>query len=240
MPRRKPPPLPQPLQYLQRFVNALAKFRPDDLNEDVDGGPLELLVRQRIDGLNLKTARAAIKADRNQLETWLRELGDGMHPAYWVLGYLSAPRLVDELRAPPEPDPVWPVITFDAPPGWKTEAAQNTIGLRKGKLVGQIVVIDEMSFLILQKQHDVPVRSALEVRQQQSDVVFGSCTGRKYVMEHVGKRVDYLLRVPDGFVDVMVDSLKSGFDESELESRLHTIKVTGAQEFFDSVNMRRR
>lgn len=227
MPTRKHQALPRPLGYLQPFVEALAKFHPDDVNEDVDPALLEKLVRQRIDGQNLQAARAAINADRKRLETWLRGLGDRTHPAYWILGFLSAPDVVGRLRASPEP--VRPEISFVAPPGWRSAVDQNGLSLKKRKLIGQITVIDESSHQLRMRQMQfVPSMLPRGHELCSQTVEFGACSGTKILVDQPFKRVDYLLRVPGGYVAIMLTGMGAAFDETEFEAHLHTLQVSGA------------
>src|SRR4051812_21286186 len=119
MPTKKPPPLPEPLRYLQPFANALAKLPPEDLNEDVDASRLEAALRRRLQGLDEDAADAELMKDRDVLEHWLKD--QPAHPAQWIRGFLLSPALSEHLTRPPEPPPRGPEMHFEAPKGWKVK-----------------------------------------------------------------------------------------------------------------------
>ena len=59
----------------------------------------------------------------------------------------------------------------------------------------------------------------------------GGCSGKKHVIKPrpklaLSKQVHYMLRVPGGGVSIVLDGTgKADFDESPLESKLHTLRV---------------
>jgi hypothetical protein len=218
-------PLPDSLHYLQAFVDALAKVSPDERNEDFDSAALEQALRKRVHGFDEMAATAELARDRALLEAWLKASAGPDHPAYWVLGFLSSPDLATHLLQPAIPPPPPPVISFDAPEGWKVKVVSSRLDLKKGKLTGSIMAIDEWSFQTMQRQEEywppgVPLsRATTEVR-------LGDCAGKKYLFREPFKRVEYLLAVPGGFVSAMLSALGADFDEAPFESRFPTLKVS--------------
>jgi hypothetical protein len=234
MPTKKPDSLPEPLRYLQPFADALAKLPPEDLNEDVDASRLEAALRKRVRGLDEEAADAELTNDRDLLERWLKDRPE--HPAHWILGFLLSPDLAPQLTQSSEQLPRGPEILFEAPNGWKVKAVAFRLDLKAGKVIGSIMAIDEFTFGLLQLQRDQAAKipqpggqASIEV----SDVSFEQCSGKKYLQRMTApapwKQVDYVLRVPGGFVSIGLGTLTGAeFDESPLESKLHTLRLSSS------------
>jgi hypothetical protein len=229
MPANKPARLPEPLQYLQPFANVLANLPPEDLNEDVDPSRLESALRKRVRGLDEDAAKAALANDRDLLESWLKDKPD--HPAYWIGGFLTSPDLASFLIRPAEPPPQGPDMSFEAPRGWKVKVVPFRLDLKKGKLIGTIMAIDELSFDLIQRQKEHWVaRPGLQATHVVQSVKHGEVSGKKYIYRQVApvpwKRVDYVLSVPGGFVSAMLDALGADFDEAPFDASLHTLRMS--------------
>lgn len=230
MPTKAHAPLPEPLKYLQPFVRSLAKLHPDELNEDVDASRLDAAVRKRLRGLSEGAAMEALSQDRDLLAHWLRTSAPNDHPAHWVLGYLSLPDLIDAQIRPPAPPPRGPAMHFEAPDGFKMKIVPFRLDLKKGKLIAVISAIDQFTFDLLHRQGESwKAPPELQATRQIQPVTFGDSTGTKYVYRQVGpapwKGVDYLLRVPGGFVSVKLSAFGADFDEAPFESKLHTVRL---------------
>ena len=230
MPTNKPAPLPEPLRYLQPFANALAKVPPGELNEDIDPSRLESALRKRVRGLDEGAAEAELEKDPDLLERWLEDKPD--HPAHWIRGYLLSPTLATDLTQPAELPPRGPQVSFVAPEGWKVKVVSSRLDLKRGKLIGTIMAVDEFSFDLMQRQHELWVGPpGLEVRREVQTVRHGEVSGKKYVYRQFApapwKRVEYVLRVPGGFVSAMLDAMGADFDEAPFEDKLHTVRVSG-------------
>jgi hypothetical protein len=236
-----PDPFPEPLRYLQPFIRALSKLAPADRNEDVDPSRLETALRKRVRNMDGIAAEAALASDRKRLETWLKTFGSPDHPAYWVLGFLLSPDLAQNLLLPPEPVPQGPTISFDAPAGWKVKAVPFRLDLKKAKILGFIMVIEEFGFNVMNiqmaKLMTMPndpqwAPPGLVAATDMRDVTFGAASGKKYVFRQSApcalKQVDYLLSVPGGFVAVRLSAFVLDFDESPFESKLHTLRLAEA------------
>jgi hypothetical protein len=231
MPKKKPTPLPELLKYLQPFANALAKLPPADLNEDVDASRLESALRKRARGLDDEAADAELNKDRDALERWLKDKPD--HPAHWIRGFLLSPDLATHLTQPAEPPPRGPEMSFVAPDGWKVKAVPFRLDLKKGKLIGTIMAIDEFSFNLIQRQQEHWVAPpGLEARREVLPVRHGDVSGKKYVYRQTApvpwKRVDYVLSVPGGFVSAMLDALGADFEEAPFDDKLHTVRLSAS------------
>ena len=234
MPMKKPDPLPERLRYLQPFANALAKLPPEDLNEDVDTARLDSALRRRVRGLDEETAEAELAKDRGLLARWLKDKPD--HPAHWILGFLLSPDLATHLTQPAESPPRGPEMLFEAPNGWKVRKVPFRLDLKAGKVIGSIMAIDEFTFDLLQQQREQAARVRLpnvSVTTDVSEVSFDRCSGKKYLHRTTApapwKQVDYVLRVPGGFVSIGLGTLTGAdFDEGPLESRLHTLRLSAS------------
>jgi hypothetical protein len=227
MPMKNYQPLPDPLRYLQPFVQGLAKLTPDERNEDLDPALLERALRRRLRGLDEATATAELACDRDLLDAWLKASAGPDHPAYWVLGFLSSPDLATHLIRPTAPPPRGPALTLDAPEGWKVKEVSSRLDLKKGKLIGTIMAIDELSFQAMCRQQEYWPQG-LPMTRETMDVRFGDCFGKKHLFREPFKRVDYLLAVPGGFVSAQFSALGAEFDEAPLESSLHTLRLSGS------------
>ena len=179
MSAKKPARLPEPLRYLQPFVNSLAKLPPEDLNEDVDPTRLESALRNRLRGLDEEAADAELAKDRGLLERWLRTQAD--HPAHWVFGFLLSPDLVTHLTQPAPPTPRGPEMTLESPRGWKVKKVPFRLDLKADKVVGSIMAIDDDTFQMLQYQFEETAKLRHPEREETTEisaVAFGECQGK--------------------------------------------------------------
>ena len=188
-------------------------------------------VRKRIRGLDEEAAEAQLTEDRDLLEHWLRDKPD--HPAHWIRGFLQSPDLATHFTQPVEPAPRGPEISFVAPDGWKVKVVPFRLDLKKGKLIGTIMVIDEFSFDLMQRQQEHWVAPpGLEATREVHAVRHGDVSGKKYIYRQIApvpwKRVDYVLSVPGGFVSAMLDALVQDFDEVPFDAKLHTVWLSAS------------
>ncbi len=233
MPTKRPASLPDSLRYLQPFVNSLAKLSPEDLNEDIDASRLESALRKRLRGLDEEAAEAELANDRDLLERWLKTERD--HPAHWVLGFLLSPDLATHLTQPAQPPPRGPEMTFEAPSGWRIKTVPFRLDLKAGKVLGSIMAIDESTFEMLQHQFEETAKlkqPGKEITTEISVVTFGQCQGKKFRIRMTApaawKELSYFLAVPGGFVSIGLGTMTGAdFDESPLESKLHTLRLSG-------------
>jgi hypothetical protein len=230
-------PLPHPLRYLQPFADALATIPPEDLNEDVDASRLDRALRKRVAGLKEEAAEAKLSKDRDLLQQWLTARRD--HPAHWILGFLLSPDLAAHLTRPAEPPPRGPMMAFEAPTGWKVKAVPFRLDLKTGKVIGSITAIDKLGFehfMGLSEQQPKAQQPAMECfrhpewKRVVTAISCGQVSGQKCSVRVLGpvswKRVDYVLRVPGGFVTVFLGTMKGEeFDELPFEAKLHTLRL---------------
>jgi hypothetical protein len=237
MPTKTLTPLPQALRYLQSFVNRLAKLPPEaHRNQDIDASRLDAALRKRIDGLDARSAETALREDRERLDAWLRTAGGRDHPAYWVLGYLMAPRLARELLRPPKPAAPRPPargpgIELEAPQGWTLKPRPRRLELKTTSAVGSIEILPSSTFDDLLRLQPKPVAgNSRMVVTRTSTIRRGGCSGKKHVAHWKtrlpAKHVQYLLRVPGGHVLIGLSGIgKADFDESPLEAKLNTLRL---------------
>jgi hypothetical protein len=231
MAKKRNEPLPKSLNFLQGFVNFLAKLPPEDLNEDVDGSRLESALRKRLRGLDVDAAEARLADDRAKLEKWLKSRPN--HPAHWVFGFMLLDDLATHLTQPPRPRPAGPKMTFEPPTGWKVKEVPFRLDLKAGKVIGSIMAIDEGTFELLTWQREQAAQSLRRDGRSTvaiSDVTYGACGGKKYLNQQTDpvrwKQVDYVLKVPGGYVNIGLGTLTGAdFDETALESKLHTLRI---------------
>jgi hypothetical protein len=226
-------PLPDELRYLQPFVRWLAKRSPDDANESIDATRLEKALRKRVRGMSIAEAQQRLDADRRTLQSWLEAWTPEGHPAHWVLGFLTHPKLAKELLQTPADKPPEPIIEFDPPAGWHVRAIPFNLNLRKGKERAFITVIGEFSFHNLQ----VPgarVFAQGEGRVDEHDVQFGQLKGKKYLRLQTApvhsRQLDYVLAVPGGFANIILCRTDGGeFDEIPFEAQLQESDLLNAR-----------
>jgi hypothetical protein len=235
MPTRNPAPLPEPLRYLQPFANALAKLPPEEINEDVDASRLDAALRKRIHGMDEGAADAQLSEDRDLLERWLQDKPS--HPAHWIRGFLLSADLAAHLTQPPEPPLRGPEMVFEAPEGWKMKRVPFRLDLKAGKVIGSIMSIDEFSFEHIQHEREQTLKLNHPDQRPLTwtirDIVAGDCQGRKFVCIMAGsipwKQVDYVLRVPGGFVSIRLGTMTGAdFDESPFEAQLYTLRLSAS------------
>src|SRR5437016_4536295 len=151
----KPTPFPKPLRYLHPFLKTLAKLPLDQLNEDLDPTRLESALRKRLRGLDEDAAETQITKDHKLLKSWLKTFDSRLHPAHWIVGYLSfPPDIAAALTKPPESPLRDRKLTFDPPPGWKVKSFPLQLDLNAGTIVGTIMASDESSFDLRVSQYE--------------------------------------------------------------------------------------
>jgi hypothetical protein len=238
MARKTQAPLPEALLYLQPFARSLERLAPDELNEDVDPTRLAGALRKRLRGLDDARAEAELEDDRAILAAWLETEAPPDHPANWLLDYGLSTGLAFQIARPREPAPAGPEMTFEIPKDWKLKASPFQLQFKKGKLIGQITAIDDLGFEISKRQREHEIKPPIgvefpfkvpQILLEKSDVTFRPVIGRKYVQTAVTpkswKRVEYILSVPGGYMSVILDGGGRDFDESLVESKLHTLKL---------------
>jgi hypothetical protein len=230
MSRKTEQPLPDELRYLQPFVRWLGKHPPDDLNESINASRLEKALRKRVSDLPISEAQQRLDADRHALQVWLESNASEGHPAHWVLGYLTHPKLAREMLRTPAELPPEAIIEFEPPAGWQVRAIPFNLNLRKGKLTGFITAIDESAFRHFQLP-GMRMFAQGEGRIDEHDVQFGKVTGKKYLLLEIApaylKQLDYVLAVPGGFASIRL-SRSDGreFDETPFEAQLDTLRIS--------------
>jgi hypothetical protein len=124
-------------------------------------------------------------------------------------------------------------VSFHAPDGWKVKVVSSRLDLKKGKLIGTIMAIDQLSFEFMQRQQEHSVaQPGLTATVEIQAVRHGDVSGKKCVYREIapvpGKRVHYVLSVPGGFVSAMLDSFGAEFDETPFDANLHTLRLSGS------------
>jgi hypothetical protein len=128
-------------------------------------------------------------------------------------------------------------MTFEAPDGWKVKPVPFRLDLKKGKIVGSITAIDKFGFELLQRQREYSAKihaPELQATTEVREIQFGKCFGKKYLYQLAApmrwKQVDYVLRVPGGYVSIFLSTLTGAdFDELPLEARLETLRLSARE-----------
>jgi hypothetical protein len=108
------------------------------------------------------------------------------------------------------------------------------LDLKAGKVTGSIMAIDQFTFELLQAQFQESAKvkqPGIEAAMQITVVAYGQCRGKKYLSRMTAptawKEIKYVLAVPGGFVSIGLGTMTGAdFDESPLESRLHTLRLS--------------
>jgi hypothetical protein len=239
--------LPGGLEYLRPALSELSALPPEELNEDVDLTGLESALRQRIKGLTIRQATELIESDCGALKKWSKQSRNPEAANSFIIGVLSyRPRtLARRLLAPVQAGEPEPAINFEPPDGWSAEPMPLSLHLRAGrKTIGAITAIDESTLESLEHKNQIRDETESRVRMRNPFAVFGEWTkspvrfgdvhGHKYLYMQAQpapwKSVQYLLRIPGGAVNVVLDASGREFDESSFESKLHTIRLGPASQ----------
>ena len=203
----------------------------EELNEDVDAGLLDQLLRECVEGMSARQAKAKIGSLGKSVEAWLADSDGKNAVAAWLLGYLAHPDLGRELTSPPQPAEAGPQILFDTPEGWTESREPFRLVLSNAGVLANITAVDQFTFEVTSKQNEHWVSPPhLKATRTTSEVSLESCRGKKYVYVQQGaqnwKRVEYVLTVPGGFAVVWIGT-ESGddFDESPIEDQLSTLAL---------------
>ncbi len=155
--------LPESLNYLQRFANALGRLPAESLNEDVDPEPLIKAIRQRYREVELAMARNQWEQDVATLEDWLNVTGGPTHPAHWILGFVGMTDLQEILVDQLPPPYMGPTVTMLSPTDWKAETAAPYLMLKCKKVFAQFDAIDDDTFERWEREFDAPIPDRNEV-----------------------------------------------------------------------------
>jgi hypothetical protein len=237
--------LPDGLDYLRPALSELSALPAEELNEDVDLSGIEAALRERVKGLTIREVIELLKGDLVALKKLPKQSGNSQSAISFVIGVLShrPGHLARRLLAPIQTAEPEPIIIFEPPDGWSAEPISPTLQIRVGrKKMGAIMVIDESTVEVLVHQNQIRDERELRVRNRnpfavpgewtKSPVRFGNAHGNKYLYTLAKpapwKSVQYLLRVPGGAVDIVLDANGKGFDESPFENKLHTLRIEPA------------
>lgn len=227
-------------------MKELSALPPEELNEDVDLSGIEAALRQRLKGLTIRQTTKRIKSDCAALKKWSKQFENSEAATIsFVIGLLSyrPGQLARRLLAPAQATEPEPTIIFEPPAGWSAEPMPLSLKLRAGRqTIGAITAIDESMVEVLVNQNQIRDERESRVRIRNPFAVFGEWTkspvrfgdahGHKYLYKQAQtvpwKSVQYLLRVPGGAVNIVLDASGKKFDEAPFESKLHTLRVEPA------------
>jgi hypothetical protein len=83
------PQLPPQIGYLQPFLEELATYPPEEINEDLDTALLENLIETRTKGLSAEDAKSRLMEDEEILGEWIDEDKIGRSNAAFIQGAIS-------------------------------------------------------------------------------------------------------------------------------------------------------
>jgi hypothetical protein len=234
--------LPEQLRYLEAALRQLANTPAEKLSEDVDVSTLEGALRCRVRGLSIREAQERLQEDRELLANWLDSSENEAASGQWLLAFLGyrPGALARRLLAPPVAQERLPEITFELPDGWSFERVPLSLQLRRGrKTMGTIISIDASSLAHMLYHNEVRDKLQSQNRNPlgvvgswaKSPVQYREVRGHKFLYNQIApvpwKSVQYLLDVPGGSVNIMLDGGGRDFDETEFEAQLHTLRVAG-------------
>jgi hypothetical protein len=245
--------LPKRLLYLQPFCEFLKKLPRADVDETADTTLLEDLLRKRLRGMGLKKAKDELTSDLNELEIYLsapRLRNDRLH---FVVGFLliAAEKPEVFLKPPEKPRVILERLTMETPPKAKSSIDEYSLNIkwkRQNFHALRLNMEDEFSRkrTLVELEHpnaseyellnllgfsrlaESMPPSARQIQQPQAIAIrLGNVMGHKRVSlcdaPSYYKRVEYLLKIPGGYVSVFV-SAKQPFDESEWDLYLATLR----------------
>ncbi|HXT11124.1 MAG TPA: hypothetical protein VN873_06135 [Candidatus Angelobacter sp.] len=228
---------PVELVYLIPVLENLKKISERDLDEDLDATLLESVLRKRIKGLHLPDAVGRLTEDSEILKKWLKKTKVKDGAAIWISAFLKRPgALARDLLAPVSPPD--PIVDIDLPSGWSHKTLPRQLILSKDKVSCSFTLADKSSYQLRLKKNEVREQAQAKSSQHfpqsgrwlKSAVKAGESLGYKYSYSQPApakwKAVEYVLEVKGGFVNVQLTHEKGkDFDESEIEGKLHTLKV---------------
>jgi hypothetical protein len=241
--------LPERLQYLRPFQEYLATLPAAEVGESTDSTVLEKLLRKRIKGMSSKEAKDQLTADLEELEKHPARRRDVR--LGFILGYLLiAAEMPDELLKPQvKPKKIVERLTMELPPGAKSSVDEYSLTVKWKRQTFHALVCnmeDEFSreWTLAKLAHPnaseyellnlvgnpgaagIALPKVTPIRPQAIDVSLGKVDGHKRVdfsnAPFVWKKVEYLLRIPGGYVTVCIQAGHL-FDDSEWDSYLATL-----------------
>jgi hypothetical protein len=226
-------PLPSRLCYLGPFRKQIARLDPEEINEDTDLTLVRKAVRERVNGLSDAQARAALRDDGAELESWLSAPEQKNDVLHFLLPFFSMDAVEVLLQQPVESPPEQEV-SIVLPHGAKVSKEHGCWSVRWHKMLVSLYPADAGTmdsetarFRDEAKRRPMQDGDGIEV----TDVDFGTVRGIRRVYKQVwsapAKRVDYALEVPGGAVIAIVQSMKGkpDFEESEVEGQFHTLQI---------------
>lgn len=229
--------LPIRLEYLQQTLDELGKVPDEDLNESNEDAAslMEQTLRDRVKGLTASEANEVLEQDCEALKQWLDESGTNSAPGYFIYGWFVMIDVEWLLAEPEPPEETTVQVTMDPPAGYRMETEYGSISLsRRGCYCSIMPIRDEWYVQIHRDQlKAVSANPGPGVEDGVSEVAFGAVTGdkRTYLLRAQGgasKRLDYVLKVPGGWVMVTIQNTGSKpFDEAPLEAQFPTLRIEG-------------
>jgi hypothetical protein len=246
--------LPKRLQYLQPFRELIKKLPRADVDETADTTLLEELLRKRIRGMGVKKAQDELTSDLKELEIYLsapRLRNDRLH---FVVGFLliAAEKPEVFLKPPEKSKVILERLTMETPPKAKSSIDEYSLNVkwkrqnfhalrlnmedefgRKRTLVElehpNVSEYELLNLLGFSRLAESMPPSARQIqRPPAAPIRLGNVMGHKRVSlcdaPIFNKRVEYLLKIPGGYVSVFI-SARQPFDESEWDTYLATLRL---------------
>ena len=226
--------LPENLSYLELVRKELSQLPPDELDEMTNTDSLVDALKKRIEGLSNDKADELLANDLEELTIWLEDKKDSELACHYIYGFLLGTD-AEALCSESEPEPEH-YVHAEFPEGFSAKRENIHLSATKEKLLISITPCNaEMyehlinQFTIPAPKINVPGSPKIDYEQKFSEIIFDKVTGYKrlYVQSAplFWKSVNYLLKVPGGYVFAMVDGKGKDFDEIPLESFLGTIDI---------------
>jgi hypothetical protein len=230
--------LPAELEYLAPVIERLDAIK-GDLNEDNEfaGALVENVLRERVRGLTPAEADQLLVDDSDALAEWLQHPGLEDSSAHFVNGFLlgasgSGREFLGEPFVPTLPPQ--PTVDMEIPDGFELVDTRGGMQLKAGKVQVLIQAVDTKLIdprALMGGGNMAAFQSAFPGMPQidDCDVSFGDVRGTKRVTvadrQVFFKSVAYLLQVPGGWVQILIQATGEDFDETIVESKFSTLRV---------------
>ena len=228
--------LPENLSYLELVRKELSQLPPDELDEMTNTDSLVDALKKRIEGLSNDKADELLANDLEELTIWLKDKKDSEIACHYIYGFLlgtDAEALCSESDSEPEPEYY---VHAEFPEGFIAKRKNIHLSATKENLLISVTpceaemyehLIDQ--FTMSAPNINVPGSPQIDFEQKFSEIIIDKVTGYKRLdvqnAPSSWKSVNYLLKVPGGYVFAMIDGKGKDFDEIPLESFLGTIDI---------------
>lgn len=223
--------IPLQLHYLRSTLEFLEAVPPEDLTED-NAAAIDRVVsdlRHHFNEGGRERVAEDLSSDTEVLANWLEQLDNTYLPGEFLLGVVSCLNGEDLLLTAEGPNnrisPHRAVIEFGQPPGFTHVGSLSSSHFQRGDVDIVIVAVDttvaDPSVLLAPPPESLRKLFPQMPAWEYSTVEFGSVSGNK---RQDSKGVDYVLKVPGGWVSVQIHSKGAPVSVEDIEPYLGTLR----------------